>query len=128
MILSKQTTGTWYDPSQPGHGLIIHADKVLLVYWFTYLFDGGQAWYVAQGDEDFRKGELEMSLYAPEGRFPAIDSQNGDPCGVVTLKAIGANKLGFDYQFLNDHQGCKAVDFSPRNPKCGGSFEFARLT
>ncbi|MBS0582736.1 MAG: PQQ-dependent sugar dehydrogenase [Proteobacteria bacterium] len=39
-------TGTWYDPAQSGHGLMLEVlpDGRLLAYWYTFAPNGGQAW------------------------------------------------------------------------------------
>ena len=40
-------TGAWYDPAQPGHGLFMEniGDGRVLVWWFAYGPNGGQAWF-----------------------------------------------------------------------------------
>ncbi|HET7844791.1 MAG TPA: hypothetical protein VFL14_11610, partial [Xanthomonadales bacterium] len=40
-------TGAWYDPAQAGHGLFMEniGDGRLLVWWFTFGPNGGQAWF-----------------------------------------------------------------------------------
>ena len=49
--ISKEITGSWYNPDESGHGLILEvlADSQLLAYWFTYDEFGNQAWFVGLG-------------------------------------------------------------------------------
>jgi plastocyanin len=49
--LSSGYTGTWYDPTQSGHGIFIEIlpGNTLLAYWFTFTPDGQQAWFGGVG-------------------------------------------------------------------------------
>lgn len=44
-------TGAWFDPAQPGQGLFLEAlqDGRVHANWFTFLPDGGQAWFGGVG-------------------------------------------------------------------------------
>jgi hypothetical protein len=52
MPIGAGFTGTWYDPSQSGHGVMLEvlSDDRLLAYWFTFTPDGTQqAWFGGVG-------------------------------------------------------------------------------
>jgi hypothetical protein len=52
--ITSAFTGTWYDPNQSGHGLILEvlSDQRMLAFWFTFDPTGNQAWFGDVGTID----------------------------------------------------------------------------
>ena len=68
-------TGTWFDPAQAGHGLVIQvlptSPKQMLVSWFAFAPDGGQTWITGRGPIEGTRTVLEAFQVVGGGaRFP----------------------------------------------------------
>ena len=74
-------TGNWYNPNQIGQGFAVEVlrDNSILVEWFTYAPENGQAWIVAQGPISGNMAVLQgYQALGSGGRF----FPNFDPSGV----------------------------------------------
>jgi len=74
-------TGNWYNPNQIGQGFAVEVlrDNSILVEWFTFAPENGQAWIVAQGPISGNKAVLQgYQAVGSGGRF----FPNFDPSGV----------------------------------------------
>lgn len=116
-------TGSWYDPSRPGEGLVVEVlenDRAVVV-WMTYDHDGNQMWLQGIGDieEVARYNGLltidDMRIYS--GSYWGSDFDASD----VTSTHFGSVTLGF---WL-----CNHADMTYDSPEFGsGSLSLARLT
>jgi len=50
-LITPAFTGSWYDPAQSGHGLMLEviSDTSLAAMWYTFAPNGGQAWFGGVG-------------------------------------------------------------------------------
>ncbi len=50
-LITSAFTGSWYDPAQSGHGLMLEvlSDTSLVAMWYTFAPSGGQAWFGGVG-------------------------------------------------------------------------------
>ncbi len=67
--ITQEITGSWYNPEESGHGVILELlpDNSLLAYWFTYDPDGNQAWFVGSGI--IQGNSVSLSLLKTDGGF-----------------------------------------------------------
>lgn len=67
--ITQEITGSWYNPEESGHGVILELlpDNSLLAYWFTYDTDGNQAWFVGSGI--IQGDSVSLSLLKTDGGF-----------------------------------------------------------
>ena len=85
-------TGTWFDPTQSGHGLTIEVlpgqPLQMLVSWFVFGPQGGQTWIVGRGPIDGNGAVLQgFQMAGSGGRFPPnFDRQTFMPRAWGTLK------------------------------------------
>lgn len=126
--------GIWFEPDQPGHGLIITTwpDTPEVagggnVAWFTYTPDGSeQAWLLS---ENLVEGQQTVEAFVPMGAFPAFGHVLGDPAGEFELTKIEPDRLELAYQIFIWPTRC---DGRPRPGPlpdfCAGSIVFHRLT
>jgi hypothetical protein len=110
-------SGAWFDPAHEGEGFIVEVLGAgrALVYWFTYLADGGQRWMIGLGEVQNNRIEIVEMMVSHGGRF----GSNFDPDD-VTLQNRGSLSLTF--------LGCSEAlaNFSIDNN--GGHQELTRLT
>jgi len=86
-------TGSWYDPSQSGHGFSIEIlpDNQMLADWYVFAPNGGQSWIVAMGPISGNTAVLQASqAVGPGGQFPP----NFNPAR-VNAKAWGTITVTF---------------------------------
>jgi hypothetical protein len=100
-------SGTWYDPSTGGQGLMVQVDPVngqVFVGWYTYALDGGvdetsQRWLSAQAAYDVGSRSMDLSIYASTGGV--FDSGVGGVTttlvGTATLTFTSCTTATFDY-------------------------------
>ncbi|MGA8279053.1 MAG: trypsin-like peptidase domain-containing protein [Rhodanobacteraceae bacterium] len=84
-------TGSWFDPAQSGHGFSIEVlpGNVMLLYWYVFAPNGGQAWITAVGPIDGNTAVLDASMtLGSGGRFPPhfnASAVHNEPWGTITL-------------------------------------------
>ena len=113
-------TGSWYDPTQSGHGLSLEIlpDHRLLVLWFTFNPDGTQqSWLVGTGTYTDNVATIPSVLMPAGGRW----MPNFDPRQVVN-NAWGTMKMTFTD---SDHG---KVEFISTLGYGAGSMNLTRLT
>ena len=51
-VIVPGTSSAWFDPDRNGEGFMLEilSETTAVMYWFTYNLEGGQDWYVAQGE------------------------------------------------------------------------------
>lgn len=85
-------SGSWFDPTRDGEGVVLEIlpNGQPLAYWFTYDIDGNQAWMLALGEGDVRRGSFRLDLLQPTGgRF----GPDFDPADVVR-SPVGPLRVG----------------------------------
>jgi glucose/arabinose dehydrogenase len=102
LAIGAAFTGAWYDPAQDGHGLLIEVlpNNQMLVAWYTFRPEGGQAWVIGVGPITGDRAVIPMTIPAG-GRF----IPNFDPAtitrpswGQVTVRFSDCNNGTVDYQ------------------------------
>ncbi|HET6545124.1 MAG TPA: serine protease [Rhodanobacteraceae bacterium] len=84
-------TGNWYDPSQSGHGfgLEVLPGNVMLLDWYVFAPNGGQAWVAAIGSIEGDTAVLDAAVATGSGaRFPPNfnpSQVHSEPWGTITL-------------------------------------------
>ena len=72
--ISAGLSGSWYDPSQSGHGFLIQVvqGNVFLAYWFVYTPDGtAQSWLLGAGSYDPTSNTVTVEAAQDTGaKFP----------------------------------------------------------
>ncbi len=112
-------TGTWFDPANPGQGLMLEVldNGRALVAWYTFDPDGHALWLYGVGDLGAQS--VQATLFRAEGgRFPPAF----DP-SLVEVTPWGEATLSFS--------GCDAgtFDWTPTAPGfSAGSMPLARIT
>lgn len=88
-------SGSWYNPDQSGHGLMVEIldNQHAVVAWYTYDAAGSPLWLFGQGT--VRGSELTAELGAFSGGRPPADWQQGDlqsePWGTLTMNVQSCN-------------------------------------
>jgi hypothetical protein len=92
-ITSKNVGGSWYNPSQSGHGFVLEVlqNKQLNVYWYAYDLLGNQRWFLGIGDID--GDQATVSLYTTQG---GIFGPGFDPGDVERILDWGILSFEFD--------------------------------
>lgn len=90
--IDQNFTGTWINAQQPGHGMIIEVleGNRILAWWFTYLPNGGQAWFGGIGTYTGNTATIQ-AIKAEGGRF----LPNFDPA-TITNPVLGTLVIRFD--------------------------------
>ncbi|MGA9420740.1 MAG: hypothetical protein WBW61_00120, partial [Rhodanobacteraceae bacterium] len=93
--ISAGITGSWFDPAQSGHGFSIEVlpGNVMLLYWYVFAPNGGQAWITAVGPINGNTAVLDASMtLGSGGRFPPnfnAAAVHNQPWGTITLTFTG---------------------------------------
>lgn len=111
-------SGAWYDPAQDGHGLLIEVlpGNQMLVAWYTFRPEGGQAWTIGVGPISGDRAVIPMTIPAG-GRF----IPNFDP-GAITRPAWGTITV----RFTDCSNG--VVDYQSTAGFGNGSMRLVRIT
>jgi hypothetical protein len=120
LSLDPSFTGSWYDPDQSGHGLMLQVlpGNRILAAWLTFDAAGGQAWFVASGSYADTTAVVSAVDRPSGGRW----IPNFDPAR-ITHNAWGT--LVFRFTDCNNGR----VDFSSSDPAFGnGGMTLKRLT
>jgi hypothetical protein len=105
-------SGTWYNPSTPGQGIVLSAmfwpdqsHTTLFGGWFTYATSAmqqpdGQSWYSIQGDVDATTELATLDLYeSVAGRFGGPPAVGATRIGSVTLAFESCTRATLSYHF-----------------------------
>jgi hypothetical protein len=104
-------SGTWYDPSKPGQGVMIDVDTFdasVFVGWYTYASGAsaadahGQRWFSAQGSANFALPGFPVQLTVYEstgGTFDAPSPVTTTEVGSATLYFATCESATLDYTF-----------------------------
>lgn len=117
--VGSEFSGQWYNPEQPGHGLLLEVLPGGMAFgaWFVFDDDGNPFWVVGTGRMDAQSMTLDVRSYTG-GRFPP----NFDPAAVQSSD-WGTLTIRFD--------DCSSatLEWNSRLPGFGnGSMPMARLT
>jgi len=112
-------TGAWYDPAQSGHGLFVEVlpGNQMLVAWFAFAPNGGQAWFYGVGTYEGNTATVSAMDQPSGGRW----IPNFDPAA-ITHNAWGSLTLT-----LTDCNHGR-VDFASTLGYGSGSMYLTRLT
>jgi hypothetical protein len=102
-------SGTWYDPSTAGQGVMITIDPFdenVFVGWYTYAAGvaseeaDGQRWFSAQGNYGMQGSPVALTLYeSTGGAFDAGDPVSTVEVGSATLNFASCESATLDYTF-----------------------------
>ena len=135
-------SATWYDSTQPGHGLFVEVlsdsksptGKKLVVSWFAF-FDGMQVWLLAQGEvidtEDGQEAVLDVVIYEGNDFPPSYDPDltESTKWGTMLLSFIGCDLAHLEWDSVIEGFGTGELELqrlstiagSFCNPNQGGS-------
>ena len=112
-VLMSGISGSWFDPAHDGEGLVIelYAPDSVLVYWFTYGLDEGQAWLFGLGK--IVDSQIVMDpVYAPTGPSFGPDFDPADlmlnESGSLQLR-VDCNGIDYDYELGAFGNGARSV-------------------
>lgn len=102
--LSACHSGTWYQPSQNGHGLQAQVigsgnQQQLVAIWFTYL-NGQQVWLLGAGPVQGNQATLPMTI-TRGGQFPPnFNAANvvREPWGSLTFRVVDSQTARMEWQ------------------------------
>jgi glucose/arabinose dehydrogenase len=116
--IDQRFTGTWFDPTQAGHGVFVEVLQggQLVAYWFTFDDQGRQAWFGGVGSIAGDSVTMD-AVRAEGGRFPPAF----DPAA-VDYPVIGTLTL----RFASCRQGL--IEYALGEGFGNGSMPLARLT
>ena len=111
-------SGTWYDVTQPGHGLFVEVlddttsptGKEVLVSWFAY-FNGQQVWLLGQGDVIQSNGgyvaTLEVSIFEGNDFPPRYDRNQTEATywGGMILEFRGCDQAELSWESVLNGYG-----------------------
>lgn len=111
-------SGTWYDVTQPGHGLFVEVlddttsptGKEVLASWFAY-FDGVQIWLLGQGDVIRSNGAylaiLDVSIFEGNDFPPRYDRNQTEATywGELSLEFRGCDQAALNWESVLDGYG-----------------------
>jgi len=102
------TSGSWYDPGQSGHGLLLQVapvggERKLLVSWYAF-HEGEQLWLSGAGAISGETAEVAL-VSSSGGRFPpTFDPAQVQhrPWGTARFERLDANRLRLSWQATAD--------------------------
>jgi len=112
-------SGSWYNPDQSGHGLMVEVldHQRVVVAWYTYDALGTPLWLIGNGAIQGQEMTVELGAYSG-GRPPSgWDEGNllGEPWGTIHLDFTGCNTANLSWESANPDFG-------------SGELELQRLT
>lgn len=120
-VISGALSGTWYDPSRSGEGLMLEfgragGQRVASMSWYTWsdANDGRQAWLV--GSAPYSAGARSVTielLKASGGRFGSAFNPNQvnlSTWGTGTLTFAGCNALEFRWRRADGTEGTQLLE------------------
>ena len=102
------TSGSWYDPAQSGHGLMLQVasvggQRMLLATWYTF-HNGEQVWLTGNGPITDNTAEVALNL-STGGRFPPAfnpDEVVHRPWGTARFERLDAQRMRLSWQAQAD--------------------------
>lgn len=100
-VIGPEISGSWFDPDQNGHGLLLEVlpNAQMVAYWFTFAAAGGQAWFGGVGP--ITGNQAVIPAFQPTGpRFiPNFVSSQlmVQPWGTLTITFENCNNGRVDY-------------------------------
>ena len=100
-VIGPEISGSWFDPDQNGHGLLLEVlnNGQMVAYWFTFGPAGGQAWFGGVGP--INGNQAVIPAFQPSGpRFiPNFVSSQlvVQPWGTLTITFQDCNNGRVDY-------------------------------
>jgi hypothetical protein len=86
-VVETGTSSAWFDPARNGEGFMLEilAENRAVMYWFTYNTEGGQDWYVAQGEIRGNRILFPQMMQVSGGEFgPGFDPEK------IVNKVVGS--------------------------------------
>lgn len=114
--ISACHAGTWYNPAQDGHGLMLQVlgpaeARQLLAIWYVYR-DGAQRWLVGQGPVSGDRATLPL-VSTRGGEFPpAFDPARvvREPWGTLEFQALDADRARIQWNSVQPGYGAGAME------------------
>ncbi len=101
--LANCHSGTWYDATQPGHGVFVEvlgsgANRQMIAVWYAYL-NGEQRWMTAAGPITGDRAQLSATITRGAQFPPAFRASDviSEPWGTMTFIAQGANSASWQW-------------------------------
>jgi len=121
-VIEDGISAAWYDPARDGEGFILEVltENRAVMYWFTYNLEGGQDWYVADGEIRGNRILFPELIQVSGGVF----GPDFDPAK-VTRKVVGSAS------FIWSDCGTGAMDWTLDNDGNGlrhGRMDLRRVT
>lgn len=118
-------SGTWYQPSQNGHGLqwqvLDGASPQLLAVWFAYL-DGRQRWLFGTGPIDGNRAQLTMTSFRGAEFSPFNPaSVVREAWGTLEITTLGENNARIQWQSTQTGYGSGQLDLERLTALLGAS-------
>jgi murein DD-endopeptidase MepM/ murein hydrolase activator NlpD len=102
------TSGSWYDPSRSGHGVLLQVASVggqrrLLATWYAY-HDGKQLWLSGNGAIEGNTAEIELTSSTGGGFPPGFDPATvvRKPWGKARFERLDAQRMRLSWQAAAD--------------------------
>ncbi|MFC3194023.1 hypothetical protein ACFODZ_07200 [Marinicella sediminis] len=92
-------SGSWYNPQQDGHGLVVQvlSDNLAVVYWYVFDNDGNQLWLVGAGPYDGQ--QIQANMAVSEGALfpPDFDTNdiNKSFWGTITISFTADDRMNY---------------------------------
>jgi hypothetical protein len=106
--VSRYLSGSWYNPSQDGHGLSVEVlpDGRTVIYWYAYHPDGTPTFIIAIGDNSGNKviADAYYNSGMKFGEFNPAD-RTQIPWGTITLTFHSCSSATLQYNSTIDHNG-----------------------
>jgi hypothetical protein len=108
MDIVPSHSGSWYNPSQDGHGISLEVldDGIVLAYWYTFAPNGHSMFLVGIGSKNGSKAVLDT--YAYEGmKFGEFDPAGMESYewGTMTVDFHNCNQMTFSYNSTMIYDG-----------------------
>lgn len=90
-VVEAGTSSAWFDPDRNGEGFMLEilAGGRAVMYWFTYSDDGGQDWYIAEGEIRANRILFPQLLRVSGGEFgPGFDPDKVEATAVGSASFI----------------------------------------
>ncbi len=121
-VIEPGVSAAWFDVDRDGEGFMIEilAGDRAVMYWFTYDSDGGQDWYMAEGDVRGNRIVFPEMVTVTGGEFgPGFDPEKvvRTPVGSASFTWISCDSGVMDW----------VIDGGP-SPRRSGRMNLVRLT
>jgi hypothetical protein len=95
-VIGPSAAGSWYDPAQSGHGVLLEMLNQVHAWmcWFTFDLGGNRAWICAEGSAGSNAIDFAEAFVVDGGKFPPLFNPQAIaevPWGSITVTFTGCN-------------------------------------